>query len=66
MSETASIKLKSILNNAILTKDKGFGNGRYVRNLFEKTIENQANRLSKVGSLTKEILSIIEEEDLSV
>lgn len=66
LSETASIKLKSILNNAILTKDKGFGNGRYVRNLFEKTIENQANRLSKVGSLTKEILSIIEEEDLSV
>ena len=66
LSETASIKLKSILNNAILTKDKGFGNGRYVRNLFEKTIENQANRLSQVGSLTKEILSIIEEKDLSV
>ncbi|MBO7442695.1 MAG: AAA family ATPase [Paludibacteraceae bacterium] len=66
LSETASIKLKAILNNAILTKDKGFGNGRYVRNLFEKTIENQANRLSQVGNLTKEILSIIEEEDLSV
>ncbi len=65
LSEGAAAKLKVIINNAVLTKDKGFGNGRYVRNLFEKTIENQANRLSTVGNLSKEILSKIEEEDLN-
>ena len=66
LSEAASAKLKAIINNAVLNKSKGFGNGRYVRNLFEKTIENQANRLAIVGNLSKEILSRIEEEDLTV
>lgn len=64
MSEAFIIKLKELFNNAILHKDKNFGNARYVRNLFEKTIENQANRLSRLGSLTKEMLSMIEAEDL--
>ena len=35
-------------------KDNHFGNGRYVRNLFEKVIEKQANRLAVKPSLVKE------------
>lgn len=64
MSASCSEKLSALLNDAVVNKDKGFGNARFVRNLFEKTIENQANRLSKQGSLNKEILSRIEKEDL--
>ena len=65
MSDAFSKKLKDVLYKAVLNKEKGFGNARFVRNLFEKTIENQANRLSKVGNLTKETLSRIEAEDLN-
>jgi hypothetical protein len=35
-----------------------------VRNLFEKTIENQANRIATLPSPTKEILTTIEVGDL--
>ena len=45
-------------------KDKNFGNGRFVRNVFEKVIECQANRLASVGGINGEILSIIEAEDI--
>ena len=64
MSDASKVTLKELLNNSVLNKNKGFGNARFVRNLFEKTIENQANRLSKTENLTKETLSRIEAEDL--
>ena len=46
-------------------KNKSFGNGRLVRNIFEKTIENQANRLAKfTSSLSTKDLQTIVIEDL--
>lgn len=57
-------KLSNILNYAVGHKDKSFGNGRYVRNLFEKTIQNQAIRLSCKPSVTAEELSKLEAVDL--
>ena len=56
--------LTNILNFAIEHKDKNFGNGRYVRNLFEKTIQNQAIRLSCQPNITAEELSKLKAEDL--
>ena len=56
--------LSKILNFAIEHKDKNFGNGRYVRNLFEKTIQNQAIRLSCQPNITAEELSKLKAEDL--
>lgn len=44
----ADEKIKDLLEEAVGHKDKNFGNGRYVRNLFEKTLEQQANRLATV------------------
>lgn len=41
-------RLKILLNDAVKNKDKNFGNGRFVRNMFEKTLERQANRLSTI------------------
>lgn len=56
--------LTKILNFAIEHKDKNFGNGRYVRNLFEKTIQNQAIRLSCQPNITSEELSKLKAKDL--
>lgn len=58
-------KLSDILYYAVEHKDKNFGNGRYVRNLFEKTIQNQAIRLSCKPCVTAEELSELKAEDLS-
>jgi hypothetical protein len=41
-----------------------FGNGRYVRNLFEKAIRNQAVRLGQEKNLTKEDLVTITDTDI--
>lgn len=64
MSEEAKTALKSLLDKAVAEKDKNFGNARFVRNLFEKTLEHQANRLSKQENLSKEMLTEITGSDL--
>lgn len=45
-------------------RDDRFGNGRLVRNIFDKTIEKQANRLSKSPKVGKEMLTLIAPEDI--
>jgi AAA+ superfamily predicted ATPase len=47
ISKDAEIPLKAFFENKVANKDKNFANARFVRNLFEKTIERQANRFSK-------------------
>jgi len=56
-------KLLDILNNLYGNRDKSFGNGRLVRNIFEKAIEKQANRIAGVAPLTNEILETLTESD---
>lgn len=48
--------LRRVMEEAVAHKDEQFGNGRFARNVFEKTIERQAMRLAGVGNLTKEML----------
>ena len=64
LSAEAEEGLKSYLTEKVANKDQNFGNGRLVRNVFEKTLERQANRLSHEVNLTTEKLSQIELEDL--
>ncbi len=45
-------------------RDKAFGNGRFVRNLFEMVVEKQANRISGISPLTDEILCSITKADI--
>ena len=40
-------------------KNKNFGNGRYVRNLFEKTIQNQAMRLASRPNVSVDELALL-------
>lgn len=66
LTDEAAESLKTILDKAVATKDRNFGNARYARNLFEKTITQQANRLAAKGAntATKRDLTVIEKEDI--
>lgn len=64
LTEKAKIKLQNIFHQSYTLRDNSFGNGRFARNLFEKTLEHQANRIAKQNHLTKEILTTINEEDI--
>lgn len=45
-------------------RNEQFGNGRLARNIFEKTLMNQAQRLSNVESPTREQLTVLIETDI--
>ena len=49
--------LVEVMRRAVAHKDKNFGNGRFVRNLFEDAIQRQAVRLSEMSPLTPEMLA---------
>lgn len=66
LSDEAAVTLAKFFEDAVAHKDKNFGNARFVRNIFEKTLERQANRLASVCNLTSEKLSLIEVEDLPI
>ena len=53
-----------VMKRAVETKDKNFGNGRFVRNLFENAIQRQAVRLSTQSPLTAEMLAELTLHDL--
>ncbi|MGJ3247892.1 MAG: AAA family ATPase [Elainellaceae cyanobacterium] len=65
MTAEASAILHQLLTNLYHERDRTFGNGRLVRNLFEKIVEKQANRLATVAMLTDEKLTTILPEDVS-
>lgn len=68
LSPDAETALKMTLDMDVANKDENFGNGRHVRNLFEKTLENQASRLAKLNpaDLNRETLQLIQAEDIPV
>lgn len=65
-----SKQAEDVLQNAIKTKinsgDKDFGNGRYVRNVFEEAIKSQANRIVSETNIDNEELMLITEKDISI
>ncbi len=56
--------LKKLFNDLYEHRDRSFGNARIVRNLFEKSIERQANRLAVLSSFTDELLTTLLPEDI--
>lgn len=64
ITDSAKAILKTFLDNAVANKDKNFGNGRFVRNIFEKVLQNQATRLASSHNLSKEALQLIIDEDI--
>lgn len=62
LSNDAVNKLIEVLDNA--RGNYKFGNGRYVRNIFERAVSNQAVRISQSAEFTQEILTYIEAQDI--
>lgn len=56
--------LRTYFENAVAHKDKNFGNGRFVRNTFERVVQNQADRLAHQMTITSDDLSIIALDDI--
>lgn len=56
--------LRQRLEYAVAHKDRNFGNARYVRNVFEKTIQHQANRLAGKRNLDASELMQLEAADI--
>ena len=57
-------KLQNLFEDLYESRDKTFGNARLVRNLFEKSLERQANRLAVLSSLSDELLTTLLPEDI--
>jgi len=66
LESEAEEMLRERLTYAVDHKDRNFGNARYVRNIFEKAIQAQANRLSGRKGLNERQLTEITVEDLDV
>lgn len=65
LNEEALTVLDDVLAKAVEHKDKNFGNARFVRNIFEKSIQNQAMRLSSEPNITEDVLSMLKAEDIT-
>ncbi len=64
VDEEARKKMMSLLEFYHSLRDRSFGNGRLVRNIFEKIVERQANRIASITPLTDEVLCTIKAEDI--
>lgn len=64
VSEEAKEKLIDIFNLLLEKKDESFGNARAVRNIFEKCIQNQANRIVKLKKISNKTFKTLIEQDI--
>ena len=64
VSSQAKNKLLEKFTALYENRDSSFGNGRLVRNIFEKTIEKQATRLAKVKNIERDMMIKIISEDI--
>ena len=64
LAPDAEAYLKERFDYAVAHKDRNFGNARYARNVFEKSIQQQANRLAGRSNLSNKELAELTVEDL--
>ena len=64
ISEETENYLKEQFEYVVAHKDRNFGNARFARNVFEKSIQAQANRLGGREGLSKEVLTELTIDDL--
>ncbi|WP_269526079.1 AAA family ATPase [Coraliomargarita parva] len=66
LSEEAEQKACELFDDVLGSDEQHFGNGRYVRNLFEQAIRNQALRLSlRKDELLRKELMLLKAEDFA-
>lgn len=64
VDETASVTLEDYFNNLYAKRDKNFGNGRDVRNVFESIVTRQSKRVARIVDPTDEDMTTITVDDL--
>lgn len=64
LSNSARAKLLKIFESHYAIRDKAFGNARLARNIFEHTINKQANRVIALGDITDVDLITILDVDI--
>jgi type VII secretion ATPase EccA len=64
ITKEAANYLYQRLDDAVKNKDRNFGNARFARNVFEKAIQCQANRLSATSNASPEELTEITLADI--
>ena len=64
LAPNAEEYLKEQFEYAVAHKDRNFGNARFARNVFEKSIQQQANRLAGQTTLSKSQLTELTVDDL--
>lgn len=53
------------IGRKVMMKDNRFGNARFVRNAFEKIVQNQADRLAQQSTINNDELTIITIDDVN-
>lgn len=64
LTEEAKNVLKNYLHKLCQNKPENFANGREMRNIFEQTYTNQANRIAEIEDISDEELNEIVVDDL--
>jgi hypothetical protein len=64
LDEQAEAHLREIIKEIAQNKPENFGNGRTMRNLFERSVANQANRIVASSTSDKMDLQRIAAEDI--
>lgn len=64
LSYGAKEKVRELLYNKVDRGELVMGNARYVRNLIERSIRKQAVRLAREKKVTKEMLIMLERQDI--
>ena len=64
LADDAEEYLRESFDYVVEHKDRNFGNARFARNVFEKSIQAQANRLAGQTNLSKSVLSELTMDDL--
>lgn len=65
LTDEARTKIVAYFTQKCFAKEENFANAREARNLFERTITAQANRLAQMNDLTNEQLMCIEAVDVN-
>lgn len=64
LSSDAESRLKELITHFYELRSRSFGNARFVRNVFDKVVQNQADRLASVKALTNELLCEVTADDI--
>lgn len=64
LSQGAHQKAERLFSAMYEGRDKNFGNGRSVRNCFDRTVMNQAIRLDRERSFSRRQIELISEKDI--